>query len=149
LANDQLTPREEDVLIHEWETIIHYWAADNSVVLTWCTMFILVNSILFALLAIAPTDSIMPIWVLKYVGPSLGIVVNAIWGVVNARLVAYLRHFHDLVMDIQKKVPVLRFQDPQLLKFRWYENISAKTLVRYIPILFFIVWIIILIALID
>ena len=148
MANGQITPREEDVLIHEWETVIHYWAADNSAVLTWSTVFILVNSILFALLAIAPTHSIVPAWVVKYVGPSLGIVVNIIWGVAVTRFVAYLVHYHDLVMDIQKKVP-LRFQDPQLLKFRWYQKISTKTLLQYIPILFCVFWIIVLIALIN
>jgi hypothetical protein len=128
---------------------MHYWAADNSVTLTWSTVFILINSILFALLAISPTDSILPRWVLKYAGPFLGIIVSIVWGIVVTRMVVYLRHYHDLVMDIQTKVPALRFQDPALLKFRWYQKIPTKTLLQYIPILFCIIWIIILIDLIN
>jgi len=149
LANGQITPREEDVLIREWQTVIHYWSTDNSVVLTWSTGFILINSMLFAFLAIAPTDSILPTWVLKYAGPSLGIFINIIWGVVVARMVAYLRYYYNLAADIQKKIPLLQFPDSPLLKFRRYQKIATKPLLQYIPILFCIVWIIMLIAFIN
>jgi hypothetical protein len=149
LKNGQITQLEEDLLIREWQTIIQYWAADNSVALTWSTLFMLINSILFALLAVAPSDSIVPSWVLKYVGPSLAIAMNIIWGAVITRMVVYIQHCHDLVMDIQKQVPVLRFQNSDLLQFRWYQRLSTKTLLQYIPILFCIVWIVILIALVN
>lgn len=149
MANGQITPREEDVLIREWQTVIHYWAGDNSVQVTLCTVFILINSILFALIAIAPSDSVLPTWVLRYFGPSLGIFINIIWGVLVTRMVAYLRYYYNLAADIQKKIPLLQFPDSPLLKYRWYQKISSNTLLQYVPILFAIVWIIILIALIN
>ena len=150
MSKGKITKREEDLLTHEWETVIHYWASDNSVVLIWSSIFMLVNSILLgSLLSIASEDSFVPSWILKWVVLIAGIAINIIWFLGISRFIVYLRHFHDLVMNIQAQFPLLRFQDPKLLRFRWHEKISTKPLFQCIPIIFFITWIVVLVALIN
>ena len=145
--NNRLSDRQEDVLIRQWQTVIHHWASDNSVVLTWSTIFILVNSILFALLAIAPSDSIVPVWVVIGVGPVLGILINIIWFIVIARFVAYLKFYYDLAKDIQSKIPILQFPDSPILRFRWHQKISTKRMLQFLPVLFAAAWVFLLILL--
>jgi len=150
MFKDKITKREEDVLIREWETTINYWAADNSILWSRCSVFILTNSILFALLAIAPSDTFIPKWILNCLVPSLGVVINIIWWLINLRSVAYTRHFEDLVTQIRQQVPVLRFQDPELLnrQFRhWYQKMSGRKFLEFIPGLFLAFWIVVLFVL--
>jgi hypothetical protein len=135
------------LLVQQWQTVVQYWASDNSVVLRWSSIFIVVNSILFALLAIAPSDSIVPTWMVTKVGPILGVLMNAIWFIVAARFVAYLKFYYDLARDIQRKVPILQFPDSSLLTFRWYQKMSTKKMALLLPLAFAAVWASLLIVL--
>ena len=98
-------------------------------------MRIYINSILFALLAIAPSDSIVPVWAVKKVGPVLGIMMNAIWFIVVARFVAYFKFYYELTRDIQRRVPILGFPDNRLLTFRRYQRVSTKTMLQWLPLI--------------
>jgi hypothetical protein len=147
LQTDQLTTKERHLLMQEWETILHYWANDNSILWLRCSVFILINSMLLSSLVIVPSDNIMPIWVIKYGIPSFAIIMNGMWWPISIRSVAYIRHFQDRADDIRKMIPPLRFMDDQLLKsyFRhWWLKLPGRMFLQIIPGLFFILWIVIL-----
>lgn len=144
---NQLSDWQKNVLIQQWQTVVHYWASDNSVALRWSSIFLVVNSILFALLAIAPSDSIVPVWIVTRVGPVLGILMNIIWFIVAARFVAYLKFYYELSRDIQRKVPILQFPDNPVLTFRWHQKMSTKKMLQLLPLLFAAVWVSLLILL--
>lgn len=146
-SNEAVRADDRDVLVQQWQTVVQYWASDNSVVLRWSSIFIVVNSILFALLAIAPSDSIVPVWAVKRVGPVLGILMNAIWFIVVARFMAYLKFYYELTRDIQRRVPILGFPDNRLLTFRWYQRVSTKTMLQWLPPIFAAVWVLLLVLL--
>ena len=113
----------------------------------WSTIFILVNSILFALLAIAPKDAVVPKWLVSIMTPWLAIVMNLIWVIVVFRFVAYLKYYYDLASYVQKQIPELRFPNSDLLQFRWYQVVSTKMMLQYLPFLFAATWTIILVVL--
>ena len=146
-SNGAAETENRSVLIQQWQTVVHYWASDNSVVLRWSSIFIVVNSILFALLAITPSGSIVPVWTVTTVGPVLGILMNIVWFIIAARFVAYLKFYYELSRDIQRKVPILRFPDSPLLTFRWYQKMSTKKMLQLLPLLFAAVWVSLLILL--
>jgi len=139
-TNKAIEEENRTILVEQWQTVIHYWASDNSVVLRWSSIFIVVNSILFALLAIAPSESIVPVWMVMTVGPALGILINAIWFTIAARFVAYLKFYYELTRDIQRKVPILQFPDSSFLTFRWYQKMSTKKMAQLVPLLLAVVW---------
>ena len=147
MANRQIQPEEErHILMQEWASVIQYWATDNSILWQRCSVFLLVNSILFAPLAIAPANTLMPIWIVKYGAPLLAVAINILWLLVNLRSIAYTRHFQDLVEDIRKQIPLLHFQDSERLKFRWYERVKGKKyILKLLPALFLVFWVAILV----
>lgn len=150
MVKGKITKREEDLLIHEWETLIHYWASDNTVVIIWSTIFMLVNSILLGgILSTAPNESILPDWAFEWFTPLMGIFINAIWFLGVSRFIVYIRHYESLAKCIQNHFPLFRFRDPELLKrkFRWNSSISTKPLFKCVPIIFLIAWIVMLVAL--
>lgn len=135
------------ILVEEWETILHYWANDNSISWTRCSAFLLVNSILLSLLVLSSPDGILPIWFLRYVITPIAVVVNGMWWPVSFRSVAYIQYFYDHAAKISKQVPALCFMDDLNIKYyfsHWWLQVSGRTFLRVIPGLFLILWFVLL-----
>ena len=148
MASRQVGAEERRLLMQEWASIIYYWATDNSILWQRCSVFLLVNSILFAPLALAPSDTFLPAWILKYGIPIFAILINILWWLVTLRSVAVIRHFEQRIQQIREQIPVLHFynRNDRESQFRhWYEKVEGKKVIlNLLPLLFLLFWFIVL-----
>lgn len=148
--NEEIPKQEErDILMKELASIIHYWAADNSILWQRCSVFLLINSIFFSALAFARTgDTLMPKLILMYGTPILSLGINCAWFLVNARSIAITHQFENQVRAIRAKIPLLSF-DPTLSNERlWYEKVEGrKHILPALPLVFIALWTIIVLTL--
>lgn len=144
----QIGPEERHLLMQEWASTIHYWATDNSILWQRCSIFLVVNSIFFAPLALAPSDTFLPAWILKYGISIFAIVINILWWLVTLRSVAVIRHFEQRIEQIRGQIPVLRFynRNDRKRQFRhWYERVEGKKVIlNLLPALFLVFWCVVL-----
>lgn len=142
----QIGPNERDLLMHEWSSIISYWATDNSILWQRCSVFLLVNSILFAPVAVARPDSFLADGVLKYGMPIFAISINILWWLVTLRSVATIRHFEQRVRQIRETIPILSFYgvEREAQFSHWYEKVEGKKhVLNLLPALFLVLWLVI------
>ena len=151
MASGKLTKREEDRLLHERETLIHYWASDNIHSMMWASVFMLANSILLGgVLASNPNESILSNWVIRFLVPAAGIAMNVLWLLGISRLNVHIRYHEESEADIRKRYfPEFRFRDSEVLrpKFRGFAKISTKPVFESLPAVFFFTWVFILVDL--
>ncbi len=153
MVNWQIEPEERHILMQEWASVIQYWATDNSILWQRCSVFLLVNSIFFAPLALVPSDTFLPICFLRYGIPILAVLVNVLWWLVNLRSIACIRHFEQRAEEIRKQIPLLRFYncDGRKSQFcHWYERVEGKKhILNLLPGLFLLFWLAILAILVK
>ena len=151
MVNTQMGSEERDILLQEWASLIQYWATDNSILWQRCGVFLLVNSIFFAPLALAPSTTLLSICVLKYGIPIVAVFVNVLWCFVNLRSIAVIRHFEQRAEQIREQIPLLRFYnrvDRESQFCHWYEKVEGKKhILPCLAVLFLLFWLTILVTL--
>jgi hypothetical protein len=148
LSDGKNNKERKELLMQEWASMINYWATDNSILWQRCSIFLLVNSIFFAPIAIISENTLLPICFLKFGIPIFAIIINVLWWLVTLRSVAVIKSFEQLNDEIKKEIPTLRFyniEDRKKYFICFYQRVEGKKhILNLLPSSFIVLWLCIL-----